>query len=124
MKSKIKIFIPVGVLLIAVIIYACDKKLNIEPQGALLTTNVYNNSGVQGLLIGAYKLLSGEDVPAPGLAYGSAGSNYVYGSNAADDSYKGSTPSDQPDATAIESWALNQATTQYVEEKWSVLYTG
>jgi hypothetical protein len=124
MKS-LKLIIPVAIMVIGVVMYACNKKLDIQPQGALLASNVYNNSGVQGLLIGAYKLLSGEDVPAPGLAYGSAGSNWVYGSIAADDSYKGSTPSDQPDATAIMSWALSQGqTTQYLEEKWSVLFNG
>ena len=52
-------------------------------------------------MIGAYRLLSGEDNPCQNCGNGSAASNYVYGNEAADDAYKGSTPSDQPDAIPI-----------------------
>ena len=112
------------VLLTTIVIYACNKKLDIQPQGYLVPANVTNKTGVDLLLIGAYALLDGENLPAGGTAYGSAGSNWVYGSICADDSYKGSVPSDQPDATSVESWALAQATTAYVNQKWTVLYTG
>ena len=124
MKRSAKLMFPFIVLL-AVFIYACDKKLNLQPQGSLIASNVDNNSGVQGLLIGAYTLLSGENVPGQNLGNGSAGSNYVYGSEAADDSYKGSSPSDQPDAIPLLTWSLTQAgTSSYLDEKWRVLYTG
>ncbi len=77
------------------------------------------------MLIGAYVLLSGENVPGQNLGNGSGASNYVYGNEAADDAYKGSTPSDQPDAIPIMTWSLAQAgTTLYLDEKWVVLYTG
>jgi tetratricopeptide (TPR) repeat protein len=109
----------------ALIIFACNSKLNLQPQGSLLSSNVTNNSGVQGLLIGAYALLSGENVPGQNLGNGSAASNYVYGSECADDSYKGSTPSDQPDCIPLMTWSLAQAgTSSYLDEKWVVLYTG
>jgi len=109
----------------ALIIFACNNKLDLQPQGALLSSNVTNNSGVQGLLIGAYALLSGENVPGQNLGNGSAASNYVYGSECADDSYKGSTPSDQPDCIPLMTWSLAQAgTSSYLDEKWVVLYTG
>ena len=62
-------------VLAAIIIYACNTKLNLQPQGSLLSSNVTNNSGVQGLLIGAYALLSGENVPGQNLGNGSAASN-------------------------------------------------
>jgi len=48
---------PASVVLTAVFIYACNSKLNIQPQGSLIQPNVTTNSGVQGLLIGAYALL-------------------------------------------------------------------
>jgi starch-binding outer membrane protein, SusD/RagB family len=125
MKKIFKWILPATTILLAVIIYACNKQLNLQPQGSLLASNVTNNSGVQGLLIGAYVLLSGENVPGQNLGNGSAGSNYVYGSEAADDSYKGSTPSDQPDAIPLLTWSLSQSTTTlYLDEKWVVLYTG
>jgi hypothetical protein len=114
-----------GVILLAGIIYACNSKLNLQPQGSLLPSNVNNNSGVQGLLIGAYALLSGENVPGANLGNGSGASNYVYGSECADDSYKGSTPSDQPDAIPLMTWSLAESGTSiYLDEKWTVLYTG
>src|ERR1700733_9363933 len=121
MKRLFNWMIPAVMVLLAVFINACTSKLNIQPQGSLLASNVTNNSGVQGLLIGAYVLLSGENVPGQNLGNGSAGSNYVYGSEAADDSYKGSSPSDQPDAIPLLTWSLSQATTTlYLDEKWVV----
>jgi starch-binding outer membrane protein, SusD/RagB family len=125
MKKLFKWILPASVVLLSIIIYACNKQLNLQPQGSLLATNVNNNSGVQGLLIGAYALLSGENVPGANLGNGSAASNYVYGSEAADDSYKGSTPSDQPDAIPLLTWSIAQAsTTNYLDQRWVVLFTG
>lgn len=111
--------------LLVVIVYACNNKLNIQPQGSLLQPNVTNNSGVQGLLIGAYALLSGEDDPGQNLGNGSAASNYVYGSECADEFYKGSTPSDQPDVIPLMTWSVAQSgTSSYLDEKWVALYNG
>jgi hypothetical protein len=125
MKKLFKWILPAATVLLSIIIYACNKKLDLQPQGSLLASNVNNNSGVQGLLIGAYVLLSGENVPGQNLGNGSAASNYVYGSEAADDSYKGSSPSDQPDAIPLLTWSLAQAsTTLYLDQRWVVLYTG
>ncbi|HVY74794.1 MAG TPA: RagB/SusD family nutrient uptake outer membrane protein [Puia sp.] len=125
MERSFKWIIPVAAVLSGIVIYACNKKLNIQPQGSLIAANVTNNSGVQGLLIGAYALLSGENVPGQNLGNGSAASNYVYGSECADESYKGSTPSDQPAAIPVMTWSLAQAgTSSYLDEKWVVLYTG
>ncbi len=116
---------PASVILLAVIVYACNNKLNLQPQGSLLPSNVNNNSGVQGLLIGAYALLSGENVPGANLGNGSGASNYVYGNECADDAFKGSTPSDQPDAIPLMTWSLAESgTSSYLDEKWVVLYTG
>src|ERR1700735_71390 len=125
MSRIFKWIVPVSVVLLAGIIYACNNKLNLQPQGALTSVNVTNNSGVQGLLIGAYALLSGENVPGANLGNGSAASNYVYGDECADNAYKGSTPSDQPDAIPLMTWSLAQSgTSAYLDEKWVVLYSG
>jgi starch-binding outer membrane protein, SusD/RagB family len=125
MSKLFKWIMPAVMLMAAGVIYACNSKLNLQPQGSLTATNVTNNSGVQGLLIAAYALLSGENVPGANLGNGSAASNYVYGSECADDSYKGSTPSDQPDAIPLMTWSLAQSgTSSYLDEKWTVLYSG
>jgi hypothetical protein len=124
MKKLFKWILP-GTAFLSIIVYACNKQLNLQPQGSLLASNVNNNSGVQGLLIGAYVLLSGENVPGQNLGNGSAASNYVYGNQAADDAYKGSSPSDQSDAIPLLTWSLAQAgTTNYLDQRWVVLFTG
>src|SRR5258707_15305559 len=116
MKKIFSWIIPASLLMIVVIIYACKKKLDLQPQGSLLSSNVNNNSGVKGLLIGAYVLLSGEDVPGQNLGNGSAGSNYVYGDECADEAYKGSTPGDQPDANPLMTWSLaHPSTSSYLD---------
>lgn len=125
MLKVFKWIAPASMVVVAVLIYACNSKLNLQPQGSLIQSNVTNNSGVQGLLIGAYALLSGEPDPGQNLGNGSAASNYVYGSECADDSYKGSTPSDQPDVIPLMTWSLAQSgTSSYLDEKWTVLYNG
>ncbi|HLZ87920.1 MAG TPA: RagB/SusD family nutrient uptake outer membrane protein [Puia sp.] len=125
MTKKVKRIAVVTMVLLTIIIYACNRKLDLQPKGSLLASNVTNKSGVEGLLIGAYALLSGENVPGQNLGNGSGASNYVYGSECADDSYKGSTPSDQPDAIPLMTWSLAQAgTSSYLDEKWIVLFTG
>src|SRR5258708_2541974 len=126
MKKLFKWKLPATMVLLAMIFYAsCSNRLNLQPQGSLIGANVTNNSGVQGLLIGAYALLSGENVPGANLGNGSGASNYVYGNEAADDAYKSSSPSDQPDAIPLLTWSLAQAgTSSYLDEKWVVLYTG
>ncbi len=127
MKNVTFKWITAGSLLALLItVISCNKNLNKVPQGSLGLDVVATHTGVNGLLIGAYAVLDGENVPGAGNAYGSAGSNWVYGSVAADDSYKGSTPTDQPNATEIESWSISQANTAvaYLNEKWTILFNG
>src|SRR5258708_4443543 len=99
MKKLFKWKLPATMVLLAMIFYAsCSNRLNLQPQGSLIGANVGNGSGA---------------------------SNYVYGNEAADDAYKGSSPSDQPDAIPLLTWSLAQAgTSSYLDEKWVVLYTG
>ncbi len=130
MLSKLNKYMknPVRLLFVALgfaVLPACNHKLEVQPQGTLVQSNLLNLSGVNGLLIGAYAILDGENLPAAGDAYGSAGSNWTYGSVCADDSYKGSLPTDQPDLAQLESWSLSQASTStYLNEKWTTLYLG
>lgn len=102
-------------------ILACSKFLDKNPVGTLSPTVLYNKTGVEGLLIGAYSLLDGEG--GNGGGWGSAASNWVYGSVCADDAYKGSTPSDQGDIFPLEIWTAT-ATNGYPSQKWSLCYDG
>jgi len=118
-------------LSVAILVFACSKFLDKQPLGALGPENVANKSGVEKVLIGAYSLLDGEmglqisdGTDATGYTYASAASNWVYGSICADDSYKGSTPTDQPPMVLLATWSLSSATTTYMNYKWKILYYG
>jgi hypothetical protein len=118
-RLKFRLIIPAG-LVFLVMAYACNKNfLNKPPLGTLSPTLVANKAGVDGLLIGAYSLLDGNG--GNGGGWGAAGSNWVYGSVAADDAYKGSTPSDQGDIAPLETWSAD-ATNGYPSGKWSLCY--
>jgi len=121
--KRIKIKIAAGIVVTAsVIMFACNKDfLEKAPLGALDPGTLANAPGVQGLLIGAYSLLDGYG--GAGAGWESAGSNWVYGSVAADDSYKGSDPGDQPDIVPIETYQ-NPPTDYYFNNKWNAVYDG
>src|SRR5215210_2505835 len=124
-KQQYHIFV-LACLPIILIVAACKKGyLDKPPLGSLAISNISNKAGVQTLLIGAYSLLDGETgMDNVGYDYGSAGSNWVYGSVVADDSYKGSVPGDQPEAVLLETWSVSSATTNYLNQKWKKLYDG
>ena len=116
-KLKLKFLIPVAAIGILAA-YACQKNfLDKQPLGALNPSLVANKVGVQGLLIGAYHSLLGE------TNWGSAPSNWPFGSVAGGESYKGSTPSDQGDIVPIEIWSYN-TNNPYFEQKWNGIYHG
>ncbi len=117
-----KIIIPALIAIIA-IFYACKQSfLDKSPIGTLNQNILANENGVQGLLIGAYALLDGEGGNV-NSGWGSAADNWTYGSVAADDAYKGSTPSDQGDILGLETWTANSAN-GYVAQKWATCYEG
>lgn len=122
-KFKFKIILAAGFLILASV-YACKKSyLDKQPLGALNGGALANQTGVQGLLIGAYHMLSGQGGVAAGTQFSTAASNWVYGSVVGGDSYKGSVPSDQGDITPLEAWAYN-ANNPYLNQKWQSLYEG
>ncbi len=121
MKKVFKIFIPFLLILLTVI-FACNKSfLNKPPLGTLNPSVLANEKGVQSLLIGAYSCLDGEG--GSGAGWGSAASNWVYGSVCADDAYKGSTPSDQGDILPLETYSTKSASNPYLLNKWQFCYT-
>jgi hypothetical protein len=127
MKSrKIKYIALLVVPALTIIIYSCNKVLNKAPAGALQQDVLATKSGVDGLLIGAYSMLDGF---ASGNTYNGATytswetstTNWVYGGIAADDAYKGSNTTDQPNAAPIENHSLDPSN-EYLAEKWSFCY--
>ena len=118
MKQNKLIYLLPACFVALTIAQACKKSfLDVAPQGSLNEQVLANKTGVEGLLIGVYNRLGGS------ANWGSAPSNWVFGSVAADEAYKGSTPSDQPDINPIENWAYN-ANNGYFNEKWVNNYNG
>ncbi|MEO5564383.1 MAG: RagB/SusD family nutrient uptake outer membrane protein [Chitinophagaceae bacterium] len=129
-KNYFKIIVT-GCLAVLMFVWGCGKNfLDKKPLGQLSEATVTNKAGIQALLIGAYSILDGQTglslgtTDVTGYTYAGACSNWVYGSIVADDSYKGSTPSDQPPMVLLATWSLSTATTTYMTYKWRILYAG
>lgn len=121
-KNSYKIALP---LLLLIIVFACNKKfLDKDPLGALNQSSLANSVGVKSLLIGAYSMLDGEGGATVGNQFGTGTDNWVFGDVVADNSYKGSTPSDQGDIVPLETWSTATAGNSYLETKWQAVYDG
>ncbi|MFN2567301.1 MAG: RagB/SusD family nutrient uptake outer membrane protein [Gemmatimonadaceae bacterium] len=93
------------------------------PQGTLNEQTLANRAGVEGTLIAAYRALDWNG--AVGGAWGSAASNWVWGSVTSDDAYKGSEASDQPDINDIEGYHWGTLNSErYLNDKWRAAYEG
>jgi hypothetical protein len=117
-----KLIIP-GALAMLALSYSCKNYLDKTPVGSLNTIILANKAGVDGLLIGAYSLVDGTYAGQPGSTWSTGTDNWIYGSVAADDAHKGSTPGDQPDAAAIEAYTASGAN-GYLDPKWRVCFNG
>jgi len=123
--SKNRLLVGTAVLtLVSGGLYGCKDFLatNATPQGTLDEGTLSTRSGVEGTLIGAYRTL---DCTNNTSAWGCAASNWVFGSVAADDSYKGSTNVDQPPINDIEGYHWSAPEGQgYLNAKWQIVYEG
>src|ERR1700739_4813072 len=107
MKKSYSKFIALGSLVILTLTYSCKKILNKEPVGSLSQSVLANKAGVDGLLIGAYHMLSGW-TSTYGTPWEGGIDNWTYGGIASDDAYKGSNTTDQaPYAPEIENHTLD-----------------
>ncbi|UCG85429.1 MAG: RagB/SusD family nutrient uptake outer membrane protein [Gemmatimonadota bacterium] len=106
-------------ILVAGATYGCGDFLVANPQGSLDEGTLANEAGVEGNLIATYRMLD----HAGWGAWGSAASNWVWGSATSDDAYKGSEASDQPPITDIEMylWSTGGAD-DYLNDKWRHTY--
>ena len=119
------IFGTAFLLIAGVALYGCQDFLETAsaPQGTLDEGTLANRTGVEGTLIAAYRSLDWNT--GVGGAWGSAASNWVWGSATSDDAYKGSEASDQPPINDIEAyqWATADAES-YLNDKWRGSYEG
>ena len=113
------------VILASAGVYGCKDFLQnaAEPQGTLNASTLANKTGVEGSLIAAYRTL--DCTGSTSGNWGCAASNWVFGSVASDDSYKGSDGLDQPPINDIEGfhWGTGSAA-EYLDVKWTQVYEG
>ena len=93
------------------------------PQGTLDAGTLANRAGVEGTLIAAYRSL--DYTNGVGGAWGSAASNWIWGSVTSDDAYKGSEATDQPAIDPIElyQWSAGGVESE-LNDKWKAVYEG
>jgi len=113
------------VILASAALYGCKDFLQnaAEPQGSVIAATLATKSGVEGSLVAAYRTLDCTDATSGN--WGCAASNWVFGSVASDDSYKGSDGLDQPPINDIEGyhWGSGSAA-EYLSVKWQQVYEG
>ncbi len=108
--------------IMVILLYSCGKSyLDKRPLGPLDETALANKRGVEGLLIGAYSLLDG--VGSSKSDIGSSGSNWIYGSVAGSEAYKGSFLDEAADIRAVEQF-IPTAYNGLLANKWGVVYDG
>jgi hypothetical protein len=109
----------------AAVLYGCNNFLDkaAEPQGTLDEQTLANKIGVEGSLIAAYRAL--DWTTGVGGNWGSAASNWVWGSVTSDDAYKGSEASDQAPINDIEAYHWSTGDSEgYLNDKWRAAYEG
>jgi starch-binding outer membrane protein, SusD/RagB family len=111
-------------IILSVITSCSDSFLDVTPKAALSNAALANGKGVNSLLIGAYSLLDGW-ATAEGAyrSYQVGADNWVYGSVASDDAYKGTIAGDQPPISLIEQHNITSDNV-YFRGKWRGMYDG
>ncbi|HCI54842.1 MAG TPA: RagB/SusD family nutrient uptake outer membrane protein [Bacteroidales bacterium] len=119
MKKILSLFTTILFIAGLALIYSCsDEFLTKEPYGTVLGTALETTDGVESLLATAYQATKGRSI------FGSSmGADWVYGSIASDDAYKGTEPGDQSACNDVERWTTLPSN-PYVREKWRDCYNG
>ena len=121
MKTTAALF---GAVLLAVVSSCSDSFLDVKPKAALSSSTLQNNKGVNSLLTGAYALLDGWATSEGAYrSYQVGADNWVYGSVASDDAYKGTIAGDQPPISLIEQHNI-ASDNIYFRGKWRGMYDG
>jgi hypothetical protein len=105
-------------MLVAAATYGCEGFMDVVPQGELDENTLENAAGVEGTLIATYRLL--DHVYG---AWGTAASNWIWGSITSDDAYKGSEATDAGPYADIEMYCWQTGGTDYyLNDKWVQTY--
>jgi hypothetical protein len=111
-------------IILSVISSCSDSFLDVKPKAALSNSALQNGKGVNSLLVAAYSLLDGWATNEGAYrSYQVGADNWVYGSVASDDAYKGTIAGDQPPISLIEQHNIT-ADNVYFRGKWRGMYDG
>jgi starch-binding outer membrane protein, SusD/RagB family len=111
-------------LLFGVTISCKDSFLEQRPYGSVTYETLATTlTGADAMLISAYSNLDGFSSWDNGSPWGSAASNWTYGSIKGGDAYKGSEANDQPDITPLERHEETPFN-PYPDSKWKTYYDG
>ncbi|MGV8139301.1 MAG: RagB/SusD family nutrient uptake outer membrane protein [Mangrovibacterium sp.] len=120
-KKNIVSFI---VVILAGLLSSCsDSWFEAKPKGEASSEKFNTKDGVNKLLTGAYAVVDGTHLGTDGMVWASAVSNWVWGSVASDDAYKGSDYGDQATINPVEGFFAD-ADNGYVDNHWEPLYDG
>ena len=97
-----------------------DNFLLLTPVSSTSEATLSDATGVDYLLTGAYSSFNSMLSSAGGMGEASL-TNWVWGDIAGGDANKGSTASDQPDLTQIETWSWSTAN-GYIKNRWDAVY--
>ena len=124
--SRKPVLLGVAALTLSAVVFnGCNNFLTdaAVPQGTLDAGTLANKSGVEGTLLAAYRQL--DFTNGVGGAWGSAASNWIWGSVTSDDAYKGSEATDQGNIDPIEfyQWSAPGVESE-LNDKWRAMYEG
>ena len=97
-----------------------DNFLMLTPVSSTSEATLSDAQGVDYLLTGAYSTLNSMLSSAGGMGEASL-TNWVWGDIVGADANKGSTASDQPDLTQLETWNWSTAN-GYIKNRWDAVY--
>ncbi len=121
-ENHIKKTIYIASLFLIGLATSCsDEFLETRPKAALSLEALKNRAGINYLLVGAYSLVDG--VGAGTTSWHGSADNWIYGSVASDDAYKGTIAGDQPEISLIEQ-KLIQPDNNHFRGKWQAVYDG
>lgn len=104
-------------------LWACKETWLEEPPRGFLSEDVLaNEAGINAALIGSYSLLDGMNIDGANT-WSANPHNFIFGSIPTDDAYKGTEPTDFPEASLLEiyDWTPNNS---MIEDKWRQNYEG
>lgn len=119
MKRIINIILITTLAGLFVVLYSCKEEfLDKQPTGTAAGEVMESPEGVEGLLIGAYDMLTGDNIFGPAM-----GTDWVYGGGASDNMYKGSTAGDQTPFNDLERYEV-RPDNLYMSQRWRDCYNG